>query len=98
MAKRSTEATEARRGTRPGPEGARRARVTPNARYTPPIPRSRRRSPAWYAGLVVGLLVVGLLVIVLNYVGVMPGSPTNWYLVGGLVAIVLGALMATQLH
>jgi hypothetical protein len=42
------------------------------------------------------LLVIGLLVIVGNYVGIMPGGTSNWYLIGGLLAIVVGAMMATQ--
>jgi hypothetical protein len=44
------------------------------------------------------LLVVGLLLIVGNYVGILPASPSNWYLIGGLFGIVVGAMMATQYH
>jgi hypothetical protein len=42
------------------------------------------------------LLVVGVGVIILNYVQVLPSSPTNWYTLGGLLSIVLGALAATR--
>jgi len=44
------------------------------------------------------LLIAGLFLIVGNYVGVLPGSPSNWYLIGGLIGIVVGAMMATQYH
>ena len=42
---------------------------------------------------------VGLLVIVLNYMGVLPGSAdggNGWYLVGGLGSILAGIMVATQ--
>lgn len=69
-----------------------------NKRYTAPIPKSVRQSPTWFGPLLLVLLVLGLLLIVGNYVGIMPASPNNWYLVGGLVGIVMGAMMATQYH
>ena len=69
-----------------------------NKRYTAPIPKSVRQSPRWYGPLLLALLIIGLLLIVGNYVGIMPGGTSNWYLVGGLVGIVVGAMMATQYH
>jgi hypothetical protein len=42
---------------------------------------------------------IGLLMILLNYMGVLPGSADNgngWYLVGGLAAILGGIITATQ--
>jgi hypothetical protein len=41
---------------------------------------------------------VGLLLIVLNYVNVLPGGTSNWYLIGGIGAIVVGLFMATFYH
>ena len=64
----------------------------------PPIPKSVRQSPRWFGPALLALLVVGLLLIVGNYVGILPASPDNWYLIGGLVGIVVGAMMATQYH
>ena len=55
--------------------------------------RFRLRIPVLLA-----LLIIGLLLIVGNYVGIMPGGTSNWYLIGGLVGIVVGAMMATQYH
>ena len=76
-------------------------RYTPaeeSGRYTKPIPKSVRKSPKWYGALVLILLVVGVLVIVVNYLahfpGVSHGSP--WGLVVGLVMIFAGFLMATR--
>jgi len=69
-----------------------------NKRYTAPIPKSVRQSPRWYGPVLLALLILGLLLIVGNYVGIMPGGTSNWYLVGGLVGIVVGAMMATQYH
>ena len=67
-----------------------------NKRYTAPIPKSVKHSPRWFGPVLLVLLVIGLLVIVGNYVGIMPGGTSNWYLIGGLLAIVVGAMMATQ--
>jgi hypothetical protein len=39
---------------------------------------------------------LGLLMIVLNYIEVLPGSANNWYLLGGLGLIVLGFIVSTQ--
>lgn len=50
-------------------------------------------SPTWYVVLMFGLMAVGFLVILLNYMGLMPGSPRNTYLVAGLVGIAVGFAM-----
>jgi len=88
--------------SRPGRAGSGNAtpgRVTPRSgRYTPPIPKDRRRSPAWYPFVLLFLLIVGLLMIVLNYVHVLPGGTSNWYLIGGIGAIIVGLTMATFYH
>jgi hypothetical protein len=69
-----------------------------SGRYTRPIPKSVRRSPPWYGALVLALLIVGVAIIVVNYLahipGVAHGSP--WGLVAGLVLIFAGFLMATK--
>jgi hypothetical protein len=69
-----------------------------SGRYTRPVPKSVRRSPPWYGALVLALLIVGVAIIVVNYLahipGVAHGSP--WGLVAGLVLIFAGFLMATR--
>ena len=93
------------RATPPGERPGRTSgRATPpksrdiNKRYTAPIPKSVRPSPRWFGPVLLALLIIGLLLIVGNYVGIMPGGTSNWYLIGGLVGIVVGAMMATQYH
>jgi hypothetical protein len=68
-----------------------------SSRYTPPIPREVKISPIWVPILMFALLGVGTLVILVNYTGVL-WSTSNWYLLGGLVAILGGIVTATQYH
>ncbi len=67
-------------------------------RYTPPIPKEVRRSPAWYPYVLLTFLIGGLLMIVLNYIHVLPGGTSNWYLLGGIALIIGGLFMATRYH
>ena len=69
-----------------------------SGRYTPPIPKSVRRSPPWYGGVVLALLIVGVVIIVVNYLAHLPGLAhgSPWGLVIGLVLIFVGFLMATR--
>ncbi|HTZ10255.1 MAG TPA: cell division protein CrgA [Acidimicrobiales bacterium] len=69
---------------------------TASGRYTPPIPRAVKVSPKWMGPLILVLLVVGALMIVLNYFNVLPAGPSNWYLVGGIVLIAGGFVVATR--
>lgn len=97
---RSAEGRATSKGT--APRGASRVgRYTSaeeSGRYTPPIPKDVRRSPRWYGPAVLAVLVLGVLTILLNYISVLPGSVTVWYLVGGLAMIFVGFLMATRYH
>lgn len=71
-----------------------------NRRYTAPIPSARKGpSPRWVPVAMFGLWGVGLLLIILNYMELLPGSENGgngWYLVGGLGAILAGIVTATQ--
>lgn len=53
-------------------------------------------SPAWLPVAMFALLAIGIVVILLNYLSVLPGAPTNWYLLAGLAAILGGIVAATQ--
>jgi hypothetical protein len=68
----------------------------PSGRYTPPIPREMKVSPAWVPILMCGLLVVGTAVILLNYLELLPGGASNVYLLVGLGLITAGFVAATQ--
>jgi hypothetical protein len=53
----------------------------------------------WVPVLMFGLLLAGALMIVLNYLGLLPtdsGEASNWWLLGGLGLISLGFVTATQ--
>ena len=57
-----------------------------------------KKSPRWYGPAVLGLMGIGVLVIVLNYMNVMPGTQHSFnslYLVGGLLLIGLGFVGTT---
>lgn len=69
-----------------------------SGRYTPPIPKDIRRSPRWYGIAVLAVLILGVLTILLNYISVLPGAVSVWYLVGGLALLFVGFLMATRYH
>lgn len=97
-----------------GPMGKPPKHRVPNARVTPKGTRatteprltssptlghsSTKVSPPWVAPAMFGLLAVGALIIILNYVDLLPGGTSNWYLLGGLGLILGGIITATQLH
>jgi Cell division protein CrgA len=87
-------------------------RYTPRGSLTPSSAASRnaasgvsggidlfeQESPAWVAWLMFGFFGIGLAIIVLNYTQLLlPGAADNWYLLGGLGAIIAGFITATKL-
>jgi hypothetical protein len=87
-----------------------RGRVTPkggratprttdiSGRYTPPIPNDQKVSPLWVPVLMFALLGLGVVVIILNYLNVLPGDADNSYLLLGLALITGGFITATKFH
>lgn len=55
-------------------------------------------SPTWVPVLMFGLLILGGLTIILNYLRWLPQATNNWYLIFGLGFILGGIITATQLH
>ena len=53
-------------------------------------------SPRWYIVLMISLMSIGVLLIVLNYIKILPGSVSKWYLWSGLGLIGVGFLMTTD--
>lgn len=106
MAERSSGASSRRtqKSGRTTPKGGQNTNVgrptsaTDSGRYTPPIPREQKVSPTWVPVLMFALLGVGVLVIVLNYVNLLPGDASNGYLLLGLLLITLGFVTATNYH
>ena len=98
-----------RRSFRPGarladvlPEDARSA-WSSIQRFAPGVPPLFRETDGTGVSIDPTVVVftffgVGLLMIFLNYTEVLPGSPTQWYLLGGLGAILAGIITATQLR
>jgi hypothetical protein len=72
------------------------SRPAPSTRYTPPVPRHVKSSPIWVPILMFVLLGLGMLVILTNYLGVLPGDTSNAYLGIGLLLICAGIIVATQ--
>jgi len=81
-----------------GPAPTRRTPPKETARYTPPIPKSQKVSPVWVPILMFGCLLLGMAMIVANYVSLLPGSPKNGWLLGGLGLITAGFVTATKYY
>lgn len=62
--------------------------------YTAPAPARRAPSPRWVPWLGLGLIVLGVLVILANYVVDLPGG--NWNLVAGFAFMAGGLLVLSQ--
>ena len=67
-----------------------------SSRYTPPTLREQRVRPTWVPVLMFVLLGLGALVILLYYVGFVPGGRNNWYLFSGLASVLGGLFTATK--
>jgi hypothetical protein len=90
MATRSSSGRTTAKGTIPSRSGV---------RYTPPQPKAKKHSPLWVPVAMFTMLVCGVVVIVLNYLGMLPGGDAqNSDLVLGLVLIVGGFIASTQYH
>jgi hypothetical protein len=100
-------ATTSERG--PGRAQKKSARVTASSksgaagsvqsnRYTPPIDRSTKVSPKWYGVLIIGMFLLGVVVVILNYAGLLPGGVNNLWLVAAIGCIFAGLLLATRYH
>jgi len=72
--------------------------VAASTRYTPPVPSYVKESPRWVPILMFALFIVGALIILLYYVGAVPGGRSNYYLVAGLGFILGGLYTATKYH
>lgn len=69
-----------------------------SGRYTPPIPKEQKVSPRWVPVLMFFFLLSGTAVILLNYLGLLPGDADNRYLLVGLGLITGGFITATRYH
>jgi hypothetical protein len=67
-------------------------------RYIPPPKKKHRPSPVWFGAIILATFAAGVLLIVLNYLGLVPGGTKSLYLFVGLGAIALGFVLATRWH
>jgi hypothetical protein len=76
---------------------SRQRRQPQRYQLTPARKQKHKASPRWYGPLVLGVMGVGVVIIVLNYVGKIPGSSgtENGYLFLGLGLIGLGFIGTT---
>ena len=76
-----------------------KGRKKANRRPTPPKNPAHSKveekgpSPAWYVGLMFGLMAVGIIVILLNYMNILPGGTDGKWLLGGLGMVGVGMAM-----
>jgi hypothetical protein len=90
MARQNQSGRTTAKGTKPRPDPS-------SARYTPPTPKSKKRSPLWVPVAMFTFLGCGLVVIMLNYLGLLPGGDAqNSDLILGLVLMIGGFVMSTQ--
>jgi hypothetical protein len=68
-------------------------------RYRPPPRKKAKPSPRWFGPSILAIMFAGVIMIVLNYLGLMPGThgaATNLWLFTGLGVIAVGFMAATQ--
>lgn len=66
-------------------------RPTPPKRVDPV--QEKGPSPTWYVALMFGLMGVGTLIILANYINLLPGGTSNSWLLAGLAGIAVGFSM-----
>jgi len=78
----------------PVSKGRKKAKRRPTPPPKPNPIKAKGPSPRWYVVLMASLMVGGLLLILLNYMGLVPGGDTdNMYLLLGLGGIGAGFAM-----
>ena len=101
MPRRSPSPREpAKAGSRPGggkPGAAGRAQRAGAHRYTPKTPKTVKHSPLWVPVAMFTSMGAGIVVIVTNYLQVLPGGEArNGYLILGLVLMIAGFVLSTR--
>jgi len=71
-------------------------RATQSKNISTQMSSSSGPSPRWYVITMFSLMTIGILLIVLNYLTLLPGSVSRWYLWSGLALIGGGFLMTTN--
>ncbi len=75
----------------PKSKGRKKANKRPTPpKHKPTAVETKGPSPTWYVALMFGLMGVGVLLIIANYIGFLPGGTSNSYLLIGLAGIGVG--------
>jgi hypothetical protein len=94
--------TAKKKSSNRGPTPARARATAPVAAAEPATRFSMRPgsgpSPLWVPTLMFSLLLTGVLVIILNYMGALPGGENNKFLLVGIGEVTLGFVAATALR
>ncbi len=69
-----------------------------SGRHTPPVPKKVRSSPRWMGIAIIATFLLGALVVILDYAGLLPGGVNNAWLLAAIAAIFAGLLLATRYH
>jgi hypothetical protein len=69
-----------------------------SSRYTPPVPKNVRASPRWMGIAIIGLFLLGVLIVILNYADLLPGGVDNLWLIAAIGSIFAGLIVATRYH
>jgi len=79
----------------PKSKGRRKPKRTVTA---PPPPKQEKVSPPWYAAVMGTLMAIGVVIIILNYIDLMPGGQQSAFLYLGLGSIGVGFMMTLNFH
>ncbi len=74
----------------PESKGRKKAKRRPPPPPKPDPIKEKGPSPTWYVVLMFGLMAVGMIIILANYINVLPGGTSNTYLLIGLAGIAAG--------
>ena len=77
----------------PVSKGRKKAKRRPPPPPKPDPVKAKGPSPKWYVATMFGLMALGTLVILLNYMDLMPGGTSNSWLLTGLAGIAGGFAM-----
>ncbi len=78
----------------PVSKGRKKAKKRPTPpSHKPTAVDTKGPSPTWYVVLMFGLMGLGVLVILANYTGLLPGGTSNTNLIAGLAGIGIGFAM-----
>ena len=100
----ATKASKARPGKAQKKGRSSGGRTTPagqksqSQRYTPPVPKNVKTSSRWLGIVILALFALGVLIVILNYAGLLPGGVNNLWLVGAIGSIFAGLILATRYH